>query len=214
MSPPLAGRPSLPSRRPAPLLTPPAWTSWARAPGAAGGCWPHDHAGPSPRQGPGPLPSLHPPDPREPPLPLMGLPQADAREGSATLTRLPPLDFRGAPPHFGQMVESGVGSTLLTRCLPRGRPGRGSDAPFQPCSRAELGSPPGNSQRKLLTARGSLKGCCYQRWGGDGGGSGRRPCLPALLLGRPPACHAPAGAWSPGAPSLRLMQCLYIRTLE
>lgn len=44
---------------------------------------------------------------------------------------------------------------------------------FSPEAGLNWGAPfPGSSQRKLLTARGSLKGFCYQRWGRDGGGSG------------------------------------------
>lgn len=53
-------------------------------------------------------------------FPFMGLLPADAQEGSSLMTRLPSLDFQGAPPYFGQIVESRVGSTLLTHCFPDG----------------------------------------------------------------------------------------------
>lgn len=73
---------------------------------------------------------------------------------------------------------------------------------------------PGNAQRKLSTTRGSLKGCCYQRWGGDWGesaakaSSGTAPGLAHLPVTG--SCLIP-----PGHPlSLLVLRCLYIRTLE
>lgn len=134
--------------------------------------WLHDHAGPSPLQGPGPLPSLQPPAPSEPLLPLYGAFPADAQEGSSTMTRLPALDFQGAPPHFGQMVESWVGNTFNS-LFPAWPTSAGIGCPHSSTEAGlNWGAPlSGNSQRKHLTTRGSLKGFCYQRWGGDGGGS-------------------------------------------
>lgn len=84
---------------------------------------------------------------------------------------------------------------------------------------------PGNSQRKLLTTRGSSKGFCYQRWGGDAGGSGAEalssltapglahlpttyPCLshlaPHFPAGDAVSVYKDLGMMSPFLPDLQL----------
>lgn len=75
---------------------------------------------------------------------------------------------------------------------------------FSPETGLNWGAPlPGNFQRKLLTTRGSLKGFCYQRWGGDGVEWGGGLVFQYCSWAGPPTCHMsmPGPIWAPYFPA-------------